>query len=370
MSLLFLVSRAASDSDSDSKYVCPTKDTGGPAIVPFIGTLTYHQFSIILSGSCALLSTLMISVLIATHASNYLNRVQQRQVIRIALLITWVALFSFLIVWLEGVGEYLVESLDFGRAIALASFLLLMCDFVLSHRGGFDDLFGQGAESRDAFKGKSPTMLKVRAWSFFYISPTNLCSSAIGTASYNSSPRLSSFGSRPPSHSQSVPTANSPTAFISRTSGFLSGKSSSATIAILSCLRFYKQHKAKLQQHKILLKLFTFKSIIGLNVIQTVSRNTFQTYVPSNLNIVSSSLYPFSPGTTSSNLPNTFPTMTSTPDSPHSFSLARCPSSLPSCSSLSRRCLTKRLAQPQVLSLPLWTRSTLATWCHRMYADR
>ena len=44
-----------------------------------------------------------------------------------------------------------------------------------------------------------------------------------------------------------------------------------ATIAILSCLRFYKQHKEKLQQHKILLKLFTFKGIIGLNVLQTVS---------------------------------------------------------------------------------------------------
>jgi undecaprenyl pyrophosphate phosphatase UppP len=43
-----------------------------------------------------------------------------------------------------------------------------------------------------------------------------------------------------------------------------------ATIAILSCLRFYKQHKAKLQQHHILLKLFTFKTIIGLNVGQTV----------------------------------------------------------------------------------------------------
>lgn len=42
------------------------------------------------------------------------------------------------------------------------------------------------------------------------------------------------------------------------------------TISILSCLRFYGRNKPKLQQHKILLKLFTFKSIIGLNVLQTV----------------------------------------------------------------------------------------------------
>lgn len=42
------------------------------------------------------------------------------------------------------------------------------------------------------------------------------------------------------------------------------------TISILSCLRFYSRNKPKLLQHKILLKLFTFKSIIGLNVAQTV----------------------------------------------------------------------------------------------------
>lgn len=42
------------------------------------------------------------------------------------------------------------------------------------------------------------------------------------------------------------------------------------TVSILCCLRFYGRNKAKLLQHKILLKLFTFKSIIGLNVVQTV----------------------------------------------------------------------------------------------------
>lgn len=42
------------------------------------------------------------------------------------------------------------------------------------------------------------------------------------------------------------------------------------TISILCCLRFYSKNKPKLLQHRILLKLFTFKSIIGLNVAQTV----------------------------------------------------------------------------------------------------
>jgi hypothetical protein len=50
-------------------------------------------------------------------------------------------------------------------------------------------------------------------------------------------------------------------------------------IAIICCLRFYSKHKAKLLKHSILLKLFTFKSIIGLNALQSVSEHTIHTHV-------------------------------------------------------------------------------------------
>jgi hypothetical protein len=254
------------NSNSSSKHVCPTKDTTGPNIVPFVGNLTYHQFSTILAGSCAVLSTLIVGVLIAMHALNYSNSVQQRQIIRIALLVPYVAFFSFLIVWRHDAGMYLVESLDFGCAIALSAFLLFMCDLVLSHPGGFDDLFGHPKVASE----KSPASLKVRNLIILLFSlltcrfqsiwygvlqfiPTSLIiwiatiiSLAVGSyckASNNihfAHIWLSAF------------------------------KVIVATVAILSALRFYKQHKDKLQQHKILLKLFTFKSIIGLNVCQTV----------------------------------------------------------------------------------------------------
>jgi hypothetical protein len=87
--------------------------------------------------------------------------VQQRQVIRICLLVPWVAFFSFLIVWRNDVGEYLVESLDFGCAIALSAFLLFMCDLVLSHPGGFEDLFGTNAHSSGPRAKDSPMALRV-----------------------------------------------------------------------------------------------------------------------------------------------------------------------------------------------------------------
>jgi hypothetical protein len=160
MHTLFIAARGLlkSEEDKATKRVCPTEDHTGPAIVPFVGDLTYHQFSSILAGACAIISTLLVVVLIALHATNYSNPVQQRQIIRVALLVPYVAFFSFLIVKFNGAGEYLVESLDFGCAIALSAFLLFMCDLVLSHPGGFEQLFNQTSDSDK----KSPPSLRVR----------------------------------------------------------------------------------------------------------------------------------------------------------------------------------------------------------------
>jgi hypothetical protein len=93
---LFIAARGLlkSDEEKAAKRVCPTEDHTGPAIVPFVGNLTYHQFSSILAGACALLSTFIVLVLIVMHAINYSNPVQQRQIIRIALLVPYVAFFS------------------------------------------------------------------------------------------------------------------------------------------------------------------------------------------------------------------------------------------------------------------------------------
>lgn len=162
MSISLLAARRLFDDSSDSsdKNVCPTEKTG-PPIVPFVGSITFHEFAYILSGVCAIVSCLMIFVVVFLHATNYSNPIQQRQIIRIVLLVPWVALFAFLIVWQEGAGEYLMESVDFGCAIAISAFLLLLCDYVLSNPGGFDDLFGEGALKRREFASDSPAWLKV-----------------------------------------------------------------------------------------------------------------------------------------------------------------------------------------------------------------
>ncbi|KAJ4326196.1 hypothetical protein N0V94_000142 [Neodidymelliopsis sp. IMI 364377] len=238
--------------DSATSHVCPAENLNGPAIQPIIGSYTFHEVATVAAGACALFSALICGFIISGHAFNYSYPVQQRQIIRIVLLIPWVALFSFLIVLEEKAGNYLVEALDFGCAIALSAFLLLMCDFVLSHPDGFDDLFGQGARGRGALQNKGPAWLKRIWFGVLQFIPTSIII-WIGTI-------VALAVGQYCRQSNSIHFAHLWITIF---------KFIVTTIAILSCLRFYSRNKPKLLQHRILLKLFTFKSIIGLNVVQT-----------------------------------------------------------------------------------------------------
>jgi hypothetical protein len=189
------------ENKSSSKPVCPAEDTTGPAIVPFVGDSTFHDFASILSGSCAATAILITFFIIFLHASNYSQPVQQRQIIRIILLVPWVALFSFIIVWQSSAGEYLVESLDFGCSIALSAFLLLLCDLVLSNKDGFAELFGAGADPKRGTAAAGPQWLKVCTMLRHNSgSDADKSPSAAGIWCFSSFQSASSFGSRPASH--------------------------------------------------------------------------------------------------------------------------------------------------------------------------
>jgi hypothetical protein len=175
MDVAYLVARKLFDHKKEKNgtdEACPADPISIPAdqMKPLVGSLMFHEFATILAGACSLAALLIVSVAIIRHATNFANPIQQRQVIRILMLVPWVALFSFLIVWQEGIGEYLVESLDFGCSIAIAAFLLLLCDYVISNTGGFDELFGQGASKMAKEGVDSPAWLKVS--SSYFCTPT------------------------------------------------------------------------------------------------------------------------------------------------------------------------------------------------------
>ncbi|KAJ4299331.1 hypothetical protein N0V90_004576 [Kalmusia sp. IMI 367209] len=255
MNVAYLIARKLRNDDDDNKdNSCPADPTSLPAsqLKPVVGSLTFHDFATILSGACGIATLLIICVTILRHVTHYSNPVQQRQVIRILMLVPWVALFSFLIVWQEDVGEYLIESLDFGCSIAISAFLLLLCDYVMSNPGGFEELFGKGASKSGPGAADSPVWLK-RTWymvlQYFPVSiivwVATAISLAVGTyCGASNKPRFAHI--------------------------WLSViKIASTTFAVLACLRFYKFKKDQLAPHKVMLKFFAFKGIIGLNALQT-----------------------------------------------------------------------------------------------------
>ena len=173
-----LLHHGSGSGSSSSNHTCPSSNESGPsmpesqllntiwlltspAIVPLVGSMSFHTFSMILSGACGAFALVISLYLVFSHAMKYSTPVQQHQIIRIACLVPWVSIISFLSIWLETAGPYIAPALDFGAALALSAFLLLLCDYVLASRYGFNELFGDGALERGQYAGNSPPWLKV-----------------------------------------------------------------------------------------------------------------------------------------------------------------------------------------------------------------
>ncbi|KAF2634309.1 hypothetical protein P280DRAFT_485559 [Massarina eburnea CBS 473.64] len=240
------------DDVKKNKTVCPIEDQSGPEIVPFVGNYTWHSFATICSGACAILSFLIVFAVIIMHALNFSNPIQQRQIIRILLLVPWAAFFAFLIVWQEGAGEYLVESLDFGCAIALAAFLLLMCDYILASTGGSHELFGATSVKRADGKENSPNWFKRIWYMVLQFIPTSLIIWLATCITVAINIYCSSSNSVHFAHIWI-------TVF----------KLIVTTLAVLADLKLYQSKKDILSQHRVVIKFFAFKGIIGLNALQT-----------------------------------------------------------------------------------------------------
>jgi hypothetical protein len=260
--LPYLLARGLFKGDKDDDPTCPA-DPADKTITPLIGSMSYHAFSSILAGACAVFSLIVVSIVIIRQATNYSSPVQQRQIMRILLLVPWVSLFSFLIVLsANSAGEYLVESLDAGCAIALSSFILLLCDYVLSNPGGFEQLFGPGSMGR-GMEGTSPPWLK-RCWYFvLQFIPTSIIIWIASAASLAAGTYCAASNSPHFAHIWITVL-----------------KVLFTALAIMGVFRFYGRMKAELTPHNVFLKFFAFKGIIGLNVLQTVSQLFYDLIFP------------------------------------------------------------------------------------------
>ncbi|KAF1951566.1 hypothetical protein CC80DRAFT_480790 [Byssothecium circinans] len=251
-----LFHRDNNNQTKSEKATCPIEDTTGPEIVPFVGNLTWHSFATIVSGACAIASLLIILAVIIMHALNFSNPIQQRQIIRIVLLVPWIALFAFLIVWQEGAGAYLTESLDFGCSIALAAFLLLMCDYILASPRGFQELFGSASVRTGGGKENSPDWFKRIWYMVLQFIPASIIIWVTTCITMSANVYCSASNSAHFAH-----------IWITVLKAFVT------IYAVAADLTLYKAKKDILAPHKVLFKFVAFKGIIGLNVLQTFILN-------------------------------------------------------------------------------------------------
>lgn len=135
-------------SKSSGNYTCPSQDTSGPEITPLFGDITFQHFAAILSGALGAVCLAISLFNVFKHATHYSIPTEQRQIIRVLLLIPFFSIISFLSILAGDNAKYFENALQVGESLALSAFLLLLCDYVIAGENGMDKLFN-GISAKD-----------------------------------------------------------------------------------------------------------------------------------------------------------------------------------------------------------------------------
>ncbi|KAF2802925.1 uncharacterized protein BDZ99DRAFT_468590 [Mytilinidion resinicola] len=244
---MHLVARKLFGGHGGSKnHTCPAPDTNGPTIVPLFGSMSFKTFSTVVAGATSIVTILLALTLVLRHATHYTIPKEQRQIIRIGCFLPWVTIFAFLSVAFESKGLYIAPGIDIATALALSSFLLLLCNYVLSNPDGLQDLFGN-----DVYTAQSPAWLKRSWYMVLQFIPVSVILWIATAASLAAGTYCSNSNSIYFVH-----------IWVTVIRGFCTG------MAVMSIFRFHKIMHAKLAPHKIMMKFFAFKGVIVVMFIQ------------------------------------------------------------------------------------------------------
>lgn len=94
------------------------------------GGLTFHRLGLILCAAFGLVSVIIALLLVFRHATHYLKPVEQRNIIRILLMIPVYSIVSFFSIVFYRKSVYFDVLRDCYEAFAIASFFALLCNYV------------------------------------------------------------------------------------------------------------------------------------------------------------------------------------------------------------------------------------------------
>ncbi|KAF7564108.1 hypothetical protein G7046_g45 [Stylonectria norvegica] len=95
-----------------------------------IGTLTFHELARIIGASCALIASALSLYLVWMHALHYTKPREQRQIIRILIMVPVYAISSFCQIQWYWHAIYFQVMSDCYEAFAIASFFALLCHYI------------------------------------------------------------------------------------------------------------------------------------------------------------------------------------------------------------------------------------------------
>ncbi|CAM1503099.1 Fc.00g078750.m01.CDS01 [Cosmosporella sp. VM-42] len=98
--------------------------------IKILGPLTFHELARVIGASCALIACIMSFFLIWMHAINYTRPREQRQIIRILLMVPVYAISSFFQIQWYWHSVYFQVMSDCYEAFAIASFFALLCHYI------------------------------------------------------------------------------------------------------------------------------------------------------------------------------------------------------------------------------------------------
>ncbi|KAF6824615.1 duf300 domain-containing protein [Colletotrichum musicola] len=248
--------RALLNKNSSDSHVCPTQSLSEDAAKPFIGTMSFHTFNMILSGSFAAAACLVVFVHMILHATHMSKKNEQIKILRISLIIPSWSIISFLAITFPVAQVYLQPWLEFVQAICLGTFFLLLCEFV-SPSAQHRDVFFAALAVKDK---KSPTGTQDglqwfrRLWFSIFQYPVISLFVAILTAITQAAGVYCQFASK--------------THFAKLWLSIIN--SASLTIALTVVIRFFMQLKSDLAHHQPLAKFLAFKLVVSLTFLENI----------------------------------------------------------------------------------------------------
>ncbi|KAI9713527.1 MAG: hypothetical protein M1820_000909 [Bogoriella megaspora] len=248
-------SSSPTSTSTSSSSTCPPLPYSDPPQA-IAGGLTLQHIFLICAGACTLCTFIISRFLVFKHLHRYTYPDEQRQIVRVVVTPIWFSVVSLWSIAFYEAADYLTPIANIYESFALTALFLLFVNYVapdpVTRDAFFNNLPMKDRKGNETGLGslgwfrKSWAIVFAYPLIFFFLSIVEWITLGIGKYCANSNkPKFA--------HIWITLFTNIAT-----------------TIAVLRVIGFYNRLKQPMASHKPLLKLLSFKLIVGLNFLQSI----------------------------------------------------------------------------------------------------